>query len=820
MVTMISGVLEAVQISGDAIAGGTAGEGALIASTQFNIIRGAILGALVIGFAFLGNVAIVKRSALAFCAVFMVGTAMMLELFWLSFLPLPHSNILVLLQGLFAASVIIFLSAGIKVARQNAALGGMMFAGALVFIGVGLINMLGRADFSMLMLRSLIGVGVFAFVLSLVQSFRGDHRARQILPGAILALASIFVFNKMGGGLAGHGVFTIGLLVAGLVALTDNVRGRGNGQALALPLRDGQMQGLHSNQQGGAASDSRYNMVGQDGQIQERDAALFANHGMPKARGAGTTKSVISGERLVDVLDFSGIGVWDWSLDGVYQSRSLCGMLGADCEAEFTPQAMRAFIEPSHLGLFEQEVLGHNEGDGGFDVKLIIHNGYAMRVRGARAIDKNGRLERVVAFFEKADGVQDPALIDEDHKICPMKAVGGEHHDQEPSEQVYSALLEDTTKNLHAEEAQSTANTQMPRAALSVFQPIKALGSHEIIGYTHQMVSEVHSDYLANFDQVCAEISQFLHPLHAGNQHHDDQAISSDVFVALPLQYGVLSQNGVSEKFIETVRAHNFPHGSIVLELSDLKSISDVKMAKVLFADLHQAGIRLAFADSRADKSVLGGLHRYNFDYIRIDGALVSAAQHDTSAAHTMRTLMTLGRDLGLRVIADGLDDKASYDYAQNFGCTYGQGQLIAAPIAADYYGGVQTQVPADVMLKDEQASSILTTESLVDAQPEEAVSLDDWQKNTGDVHSSDRDNRAVQNYDEQTSPLTPPVEKNLPVKRPHISSFDPVPVPSIEAAFAQSVPSFTQLEEDIKGGEVPSDNSLPKWRTWGKKMR
>jgi len=228
----------------------------LIAGIDVNMLRIAVLGSLFVGLAILAGFAVLRQTAMTYSAAFMIGTAAILEMFWLNFLQAPSANIIVLLQGIFGASVIIFLSSIIKIARNNVGLGGLMFAASLVFIGVGIINFVGRADFSILMVRSLLAVGVFSFLLSAMQSFKGDRGAQLVLPGTILSLGALITFITIGaGGLLAHILFASGILLAGLASLTyrydvsgqleqDNIAAAELGLGLAAGTAVGAVSGL------------------------------------------------------------------------------------------------------------------------------------------------------------------------------------------------------------------------------------------------------------------------------------------------------------------------------------------------------------------------------------------------------------------------------------------------------------------------------------------------------------------------------------------------------------------------------------------------
>ncbi|MHA7872770.1 MAG: hypothetical protein ACX939_10505, partial [Hyphococcus sp.] len=191
-----------------------------------DLARGAIAGAFIVGAAFLAGYAAIRRSGLAVCALLMVLGAAALEFSWLGFLSAMPAEIGVLIQGLFAAAAIVFLSATVGAARYNPLLGGVMFTAALIVGGMGVINFFDRIDIAPLMRMAVFGVGGFAIALAVIQAVRGDGGARLILPG--VALAGLAPIVGMFGGaegaamsLAPHGLFTLGVLAASLVALTE-----------------------------------------------------------------------------------------------------------------------------------------------------------------------------------------------------------------------------------------------------------------------------------------------------------------------------------------------------------------------------------------------------------------------------------------------------------------------------------------------------------------------------------------------------------------------------------------------------------------------
>ncbi|MCK5745013.1 MAG: EAL domain-containing protein, partial [Oricola sp.] len=339
---------------------------------QAELLRGAVAGAFIVAMAFLAGYAAIRRSGLAVCALLMVAAAAGLEFSWLGFLSSLPPEAVVMMQALFAAAAIVFLSASVGAARYNPLLGGVMFTAALVMGGMGVINFFDRVDLAPLMRWALIGVGGFAVLLSLTQAWRGDSGARLILPGVALAVAAplLSLFAPAEGGLmafASHGLFTLGILAASMIALTET----GLSQAVVerAPI----------------------------------DFGVRTSHDAPsrhrEVKSARERTEIVLDSQIAKVLDYSGVAIWDWSPEAIDQTESLAALLGADCNGVFTPEALRNFVHPDDAPRFDSELLA--PVDGPFDVCLKLFDGRMMRLRGARAADEeSGAIERLVAFVE------------------------------------------------------------------------------------------------------------------------------------------------------------------------------------------------------------------------------------------------------------------------------------------------------------------------------------------------------------------------------------------------------------------------------------
>lgn len=600
--------------------------------------RGAILGALVIGAAYLAGFAVFRRGSAAVCALLMVAAAAALQLSWLGFFEIPSTQILVLLQGLFAASAIIFLSAVIRPARNNALLGGLMFAAALTFIGLGLINLVARGDASGLMRNGVIGVGVFAVLLALSQA-RRDIGAQLVLPGAIIALAAPVAAKFIDGGaalsLAPHALFTMGILAASLVAVTE----------IGAPRMT--TLGLHHD-----CGTDTFNSLSDP---RDHDHThLGTPHEEPLR---------VSENQLAQVLDYAGVAVWDWCPHGAHHTDGLSSLMGSDSSAGFTPEVLREFIHKDDVAKFDKTVIAAGEGDGGFDAVLKLHNGRHVRLRGARAVDSTGSIERMVAFVENAA----------DRRMAPASISKAEA----PAVNALAAAFGDA----------------LDKGDISAaFQPIVSLDTGKIAGFESlvRWRGDKSGQDRAKAEEVvrAAEgagkggaLARYI--LRAAAAHLSAEMKREgrrDLFVAVNLSVSQMREPGFADSVKKAIGEHSLPPRSLVLEITESQAISDDAGSREIFRKLKDAGASLAFDDFGAGFSSLSNLHKFAFDYLKIDKSFIDALVHGGDGAKIARAVAGLAHDLGLTVIAEGVETKETALAAREIGCDLGQGYAFGAP--------------------------------------------------------------------------------------------------------------------------------------------
>ncbi|HKE78998.1 MAG TPA: EAL domain-containing protein [Solirubrobacteraceae bacterium] len=126
---------------------------------------------------------------------------------------------------------------------------------------------------------------------------------------------------------------------------------------------------------------------------------------------------------------------------------------------------------------------------------------------------------------------------------------------------------------------------------------------------------------------------------------------------------------------------HGLEPGSLVVEITE-SAIMEAGAAAVL-RSLKDLGVRLAMDDFGTGYSSLSHLRRFPLDVIKVDRSFV-AALGDGQGSSIAGAIVSLARALGLRTVAEGIEDDEQHRAVRALGCDLGQGYLFARPMPAE----------------------------------------------------------------------------------------------------------------------------------------
>jgi EAL domain-containing protein (putative c-di-GMP-specific phosphodiesterase class I) len=109
--------------------------------------------------------------------------------------------------------------------------------------------------------------------------------------------------------------------------------------------------------------------------------------------------------------------------------------------------------------------------------------------------------------------------------------------------------------------------------------------------------------------------------------------------------------------------------------MENAQSINDI------LSDLKALGLELHMDDFGTGYSSLSCLHNLPLDALKIDREFVVNMGNDPEYAAVVRAIMTLAKNLNMRVTAEGLETREQAKMVRSLGCQYGQGYFFAKPL-------------------------------------------------------------------------------------------------------------------------------------------
>ena len=165
---------------------------------------------------------------------------------------------------------------------------------------------------------------------------------------------------------------------------------------------------------------------------------------------------------------------------------------------------------------------------------------------------------------------------------------------------------------------------------------------------------------LAKWQQISPEYENLIVSVNISGKHLSKDDLIDDVLDVL--QRSQLSPHTLKLEITESVAMENAEHTINVLN------------------KLKQIGVQLSIDDFGTGYSSLSHLHRLPFDTLKIDRSFVSRVGERGENSEVLQTVISLAKNLKMRVIAEGIETPAQLAVLQNLGCDYGQGYLLAKP--------------------------------------------------------------------------------------------------------------------------------------------
>jgi EAL domain-containing protein (putative c-di-GMP-specific phosphodiesterase class I) len=139
------------------------------------------------------------------------------------------------------------------------------------------------------------------------------------------------------------------------------------------------------------------------------------------------------------------------------------------------------------------------------------------------------------------------------------------------------------------------------------------------------------------------------------------------------------------DRLAALLAAHGLDGSQLVLEITETATMQDPTTTMDILTRLRVKRIGLALDDFGTGYSSLTQLYQMPFNEMKIDKSLVTNVPHSREANTMVGSLIELGHNLGLKICAEGVENRAALDLLAIMGCDRCQGFFISRAVPADF---------------------------------------------------------------------------------------------------------------------------------------
>jgi diguanylate cyclase (GGDEF)-like protein len=157
-----------------------------------------------------------------------------------------------------------------------------------------------------------------------------------------------------------------------------------------------------------------------------------------------------------------------------------------------------------------------------------------------------------------------------------------------------------------------------------------------------------------------------------------------DISVAVNLSVRNLVDGGLPRDLLTLLGRHGIEPSLLTLEITESEIMRDTERTMAILNRLRAIGVHLAIDDFGTGHSSLAYLRELPVDEIKIDKSFIFELATSTMDASIVRSIVDLARTRDLRVVAEGVEDRLTWELLDEIGCHVAQGYYLARPLPAD----------------------------------------------------------------------------------------------------------------------------------------
>ena len=194
--------------------------------------------------------------------------------------------------------------------------------------------------------------------------------------------------------------------------------------------------------------------------------------------------------------------------------------------------------------------------------------------------------------------------------------------------------------------------------------PVEFLGSLEETGLIVRLGRWI-------IDEVCSQISQWR------------ETYPGRVTVSVNVSHREFWAEGLLEHILDCLARHRVPPACLTIEITEGVIMTKPEAARQLMQQMADAGLRLSVDDFGTGYSSLHALHSFPVQVLKIDRSFINGLDVESKTTELVHTIVSMARNLGLSVVAEGVETLDQHKHLQAIGCGNGQGYWFARPLTA-----------------------------------------------------------------------------------------------------------------------------------------
>ena len=162
------------------------------------------------------------------------------------------------------------------------------------------------------------------------------------------------------------------------------------------------------------------------------------------------------------------------------------------------------------------------------------------------------------------------------------------------------------------------------------------------------------------------------------------QKIGINVTMAINMSAVLFSRTDLCEITSQLLAQYRFDHSLLMLELTETAKVDNLTLGLETMTRLRIMGVGLSLDDFGTGHASFTQLYQIPFSELKIDRMFVGKIHQDPNAHAIVRNIINLGQSLGMRVVAEGIENEQQQQMLIEMGCHQGQGYFIGKPMTAE----------------------------------------------------------------------------------------------------------------------------------------